>query len=113
MTLRAGSLNRRVMIEARNDKPDVYGDPGKSWVPVGSGDVWASIKVLSGIASVKADAEISEIRASIRLRFRADLRAGMRVTERGTGATFDVKAVLPDLEGREYVDLVCLGVRSG
>ena len=44
------------------------------------------------------------MRASIRIRFRSDITAGMRVL---IGlAVYQIEAVMPDLARREFVDLV-------
>lgn len=66
---------------------------------------WANIKHLSGSEAIKADAETSTVRVSIRIRYRMGLDAGMRVVH---GATvYAVKAVMPDEARREYLDLAC------
>ena len=66
--------------------------------------LWANVRHLSGSESIRSDAEASIVRASIRVRFRTDLNAGMRVLVGAKG--YDVTAVLPDLVGRQHVDLV-------
>lgn len=66
--------------------------------------VWASIRHLSGVESIKADATVSTVKASIRIRWRPGLNAGMRVVH-GL-RVYNVTAVMPDVGGREYVDLV-------
>ncbi|KRC30680.1 phage head closure protein [Acidovorax sp. Root217] len=103
--LRAGSLNRRITIQrpgtARNDLNEVV--PG-GWVDVAA-NVAASIKTLNGAQTIKADAVTSKVRASIRVRFRTDIDASMRVVH---GATvYQVLASIPDEERREHTDLVC------
>ena len=66
--------------------------------------VWADIRYLSGLETVKADAQTDISRCSIRIRWRSGITPGMRVTQ---GAiVFDVKAVLPDPTGRQWLDLV-------
>ncbi|MDA8521983.1 phage head closure protein [Acidovorax sp. NCPPB 4044] len=110
--MRAGDLNRRITIQRRGDAKGGWGGSPKpgadNWEEVGK--AWASIKTLSGLGAIKADAEMSVVKASIRLRWRADLAAGMRVLHGGT--VYDIKAVLPDTARREHVDLVC-EVREG
>ena len=59
----------------------------------------------NGAQTIKGDADISIVQASIRIRRRTDITAGMRVLD-GT-AVYDIKAVLPDEESRDRVDLVC------
>jgi len=102
--LKAGDLNRRVTIEAKTGGTDAWGQPlPDAWAPVCT--VWASIKNLSGLGAIKADAAVSVVRTSIRVRWRQGLKAGLRVVH---GATvYRIEAVLPDVQGREWVDLVC------
>ena len=68
-------------------------------------DAWASIRFMNGIESIKAGAQASTAKASIRIRYRDDLTTAMRVLH---GAkVFEIVAVLPDEQKREHVDLVC------
>lgn len=105
--MNAGKLNRRVVIEARQQGVDSWGQPlPDAWAPVAT--VWASIKNLSGLGAIRADAQTSTVKTSVRVRYRAGLAAGMRVVH---GATvYRIEAVLPDAAGREWVDLVCESV---
>jgi len=97
-------LNRRVTIEKKGQGTDDYGQPLPDvWEPLAT--VWASIKNLSGLGAIKADAAVSTVKTSIRIRWRTDVTAGMRVVHGTT--VYDVQAVLPDAAGRVYVDLVC------
>jgi len=97
-------LNRRVTIEKKGAGTDAWGQPlPDAWELVAT--VWASIKNLSGLGAIKADAAVSTVKTSIRIRWRTDVTAGMRVVH---GATvYRIEAVLPDVQGREWVDLVC------
>ncbi len=106
MTLDAGSLNRRITIQKLGQMHDEWGSPipgAENWVEVAK--PWASIKNLSGLGVIKADAQVSVVKTSIRIRYRTDITAGMRVLHGTT--VYDIKAVLPDDAGREHVDLVC------
>lgn len=101
--LAAGRLNQRITIESPSASVDSLGQPVVGWQVVAM--VWASIRHQSGAEAIKADAPISAVKASIRIRYRTGLDASMRVLH---GATiYHIKAVLPDLARREYVDLVC------
>lgn len=101
--MNAGSLNRRITLQRRAVGQDATGQPIETWQDVAT--VWANIRHLSGAESIKADQDVSVVRASIRIRYRAGLDAGMRVHH---GATvYEVKAVLPDEQRREHVDLSC------
>lgn len=99
----AGSLNRRITLQRRAVGQDATGQPIETWQDVAT--VWASIRHLSGVDSIKADRDVSVARASIRLRYRLDIDAGMRVKH--GGVIYGIKAVLPDEVKREYVDLAC------
>lgn len=105
--MQAGKLNTRIAIEKRGEGKDEWNQPVPGvWLPVAS--VWANVRHLSGTETLKADAVTSTVRASIRIRWRTGLDAGMRVLI--GAAAYDVQAVLPDLVRREHVDLVCARV---
>lgn len=105
--MKTGMLNRRIEIQRRGEAVDEWGQPApESWVKVR--DLWASIKHQNGSQSIKADTPTSRVRASIRIRYRTDIDAGMRVVYKGT--VYEIEAVLPDEEKRERVDLVCVVV---
>lgn len=98
----AGQLTERINIEQRTTTQDSIGQPVETWSLVSA--VWASIRHPSGLSAIKADADVSIVKASIRIRYRAGIDAGMRVVH---GLTiYDIKAVLPNRAGG-YVDLVC------
>lgn len=97
----AADLNQRVNIEQRASSQDELGQPIESWTLVAA--VWASIKHQSGLSAIKAEADVSVVKTSIRIRHRS-IDAGMRVVH-GTD-TYDIRAVLPDGK-KQYVDLVC------
>lgn len=98
-----GKLNRRVTIRkpAEGEYPD--GQPMTGWTDVAT--VWANVRYLNGVETVKAGAVTSVAKASIRIRRRTDVTANMQVVLGAT--TFAIQAVLPDEESRERLDLVC------
>lgn len=101
--MRIGTLNRWVTLQRRVETPTGTGGTQVTWVDIAS--VWASIKHPSGMETVRSDFPVSVVKTSIRIRFRDDLDATCRVVH---GATvYDIKAVLMDDVGREYVDLSC------
>jgi len=101
--MRAGTLNSRVTIKQRGAGSDGNGEPSTTWTDVCT--VWADIRHLSGIEAIKAGAELSTVKASIRIRYRSDLTAGMRVHHGST--VYEIEAVLPYELTREYVTLAC------
>ncbi len=98
--MRAGDLNTRITIESFTPG-DGWSDPG-GWAEYVS--LWANVRHLRGSEAIRSDAETSTVTASIRIRYRTDINAGMRCLV--AGKTYDLKAVLPDLVGRQHVDLV-------
>lgn len=101
--MRAGTLNARVTIEQPTAGQDTVGQPVRTWTTVAT--VWANIRHRSGAETIRGDADTSVVKVSIRIRYKTGLNAGMRVTH---GAdTYDVRAVLMDVEHKEYTDLVC------
>ena len=65
----------------------------------------ANILHQSGAAAIKGDGEASVVRVSIRIHYRADITAAMRVREGPD--TYQIDAVLPDKVRRKSVDLTC------
>lgn len=108
--MRAGKLNKRIKIQQMTETQDSTGQPIVEWTDLT--DVWANVKYLNGLQTIKSDGELNIQRASIRIRLRRDVTAGMRVL---LGATiFDIQAVLPDEEGDEFLDLACVaGANEG
>ena len=101
--MQAGSLSTRCVIQRKTAAADAWGTPEpQGWEDVAK--VWSNVRHQSGSESIRAGADVSIVRASIRIRFRSDITAGMRVLY--GGQVFDIEAVLPGAD-RTYVDLVC------
>lgn len=101
--MQAGRLNRRCTLQSPSQSVDALGQPIPGWTDVAT--VWGDIRLKSGLESIKAGAPVSTVQASIRVRYRAGITAGMRVVH--NLQAFNIVAVMPDVGGREYVDLVC------
>jgi SPP1 family predicted phage head-tail adaptor len=99
----AGKLTNRVVIERRSTSTDALGQPYTSWTTVAT--VWAWIAHLNGIEAIKAGADTSLIRTSIRIRWRTDVTAAMRI--RHNTDVYEIKAVLPRLQSGDFIDMVC------
>ena len=100
--MQAGRLNRRCVLQAPGTTQDELGQPIPGWTDVAT--LWADIRMKSGLESIKAGASVSTVQASIRIRYRAGVNAGMRVVH--NLVAYEIKAVMPDVGGREFVDLV-------
>lgn len=99
----AGDYRNRLVIEKADTVQDEVGQPVPGWVVVCR--PWASIMKPTGIQVVRADAEASVVKASIRIRYRTNVAAGMRALH--GGKVYAIRAVLLDDQKREHVDLVC------
>lgn len=104
--MRAGQLNSRIALERKVETATGTGGSTIAWEHIA--DVWANIRYLNGVETVKSGFPVSTANASIRIRWREDIDATCRaVYGSGENATyFEILAVLPDATGREYVDLV-------
>ena len=100
--MRAGRLRSRVMIQQRTDTQNEIGELVPTWSTLAA--VWADVIHNSGLETIKAGASASVVKASIRIRYRADVKPEMRVVKGSD--VYGIEAVLHD-QGREYCDLVC------
>lgn len=101
--MQAGRLNRRCTLQAPGTTQDELGQPIPGWTDVAT--LWADIRMRSGLESIKAGAPVSVVQASVRIRYRSGVNAGMRLIH--NLQAYEILAVQPDVGGREYVDLVC------
>lgn len=98
----AAQLDKRIRLEQRIAGQDALGQPMESWALVTT--LWASIRHASGLQTIKAGVDASIVRASIRIRYRADVDANQRVVH--GGVIYGIQAVLPN-QREGYIDLVC------
>ena len=104
--MQAGRLNRRCVLQTPGTATDELGQPIPGWTDVAT--LWGDVRLRSGLESIKAGAVVSTVQASVRIRYRTGINAGMRVLV--DSVPYEVLAVQPDVGGREYVDLVCQAV---
>lgn len=96
-------LNRKVVLQSATTVQDETGHPVPTWATLAP--VWANIRHLSGVETIRAGAQTSAVKVSIRIRYRDDVTASMRVVLGST--TYEIKAVMPDEAGRQFTDLAC------
>lgn len=101
--MRAQSLRHVVVIKRRADGRFPSGQPSTDWVQVGP-QRRASILHASGATTLRGNAQISTVKASIRLRYCTDVLPGMRAHH--GSVVYDIVGVLPDEVRRDHVDLV-------
>lgn len=97
------TMNQRVTLLKREQGRDAAGQSNESWGDVAT--IWANVKFQTGAEVLRANAETSIVRASIRIRTRNDVDGTWRV--RYLGAEYDVKSALPDSADRSFMFLVC------
>ncbi len=108
-TLRAGALKDRITIQRRLPG-GALGQPSQSWEDAFP-SIWAGIRFGSGSEAIRSGQPASEAKCSIRIRWRTGITADMRVVS--GGVTYEIEAVLPDMQRRQHVDLVCKVVGNG
>jgi SPP1 family predicted phage head-tail adaptor len=99
-------MNHRITLLRRQAGRDALNQPIEDWADVAT--IWADVRFQSGAEVLRANAEVSVKRASIRIRARKDIDASWRI--RYQGEEFDVKSALPD-DDRSFVFLVCESVK--
>ena len=96
-------MNHRITLLRRDSSVDAAGRLSQIWAEVST--VWADVRFQSGAEVVRANADVSLKRASIRVRARKDVDAGWRV--RYAGEEYEVKGPpLPDVD-RQFMFIVC------
>ena len=98
--MKAGQLRHLVALQSQVATQDELGQPSTSWLTVAT--VWADIRYQTGLSAIKSGADVSVVRVSIRMRYRA-INAGQRITHECV--VFHIEAVQPDVR-RAYVDCV-------
>lgn len=101
--MRAGRLNRRVVIQQRLAAENELGEKVSGWQNVAT--VWANIMQKSGMETIRSEMEMSVVNTSIRIRYRTDINAGMRVADGST--IYEIRSVVLDRQSKQYVDLIC------
>lgn len=96
-------LNQRITLLRRATGVDSLNQPIDTWAALP--DLFADVRFQSGMETLRAGAEVSVLRASIRVRARADIDSGMRA--RYLNTDFDIKAVVPDSADRRFMFLIC------
>ena len=99
--LKVESLRHRVLLQSRVDTVDSIGQPSTSWLTTAT--VWADVRYLTGLGALKAGADTSVGKCTIRMRYRS-INAGQRIVY--GNETFDIQSVLPDGE-KVHIDCVC------
>lgn len=111
MSLPAGKLRHRVLIQQQVTTKDEDGVQTTTWVNVAT--VWASVEPLSAREFIQSGQTQSAVAARITMRYRDGLSPSMRLIHRGE--IFNIADLLPDkVSGLEYITIpVSAGVNDG
>jgi SPP1 family predicted phage head-tail adaptor len=103
-SISAGSLNRRITIQAESPTQDESGQPLNSWTDVLH--TWASIHAATGKEIFAASGFVSELTHVLTIRFPSvPVHSPMRVLFRGR--VFIIQAVSDPTEDRVQLNLLC------
>ena len=75
--MRAGELRHRITLQKNNPAPNSIGEAVDTWTDLAT--VWAAIEPLSGNRLFQAQQANSEIQGVVRIRYRSDVLATMRI----------------------------------
>lgn len=101
--MRAGSLKDRIEIQHKVEVRDEFGQPIATWATYKM--VWSDFRFLNGTETIKAGADASELKASVRIR-NLPVTNQMRVLFKGV--VYEITAVLP---ARTHIDLTVAKVK--
>ncbi len=96
------NLRDPIVVQQLTGGVDTAGQPVNTWTDLAT--IWADIRYNNGTQAIKANEEASITQASMRVRARTDITTDMRIL--ANGKLFDIKAILPVKNTRQYMDLV-------
>lgn len=96
-------MNDRITLRRRVTGQDAAGQPAEVWEDLAS--VWSRVLFQTGAEAIRANAETSIVKVSIRIRRRSDLDTSMRAAFKGV--EYDIKSALPDSQDVRFMFLVC------
>ena len=106
--MRIGALRHRVSLQKlEHVQNQTTGEMGESWVQVKK--LYARVEPLSAREFIAAQQENSEVSARITIRYRNDIKPGMRFVHRGN--IYDIQGHLPD--NHSGLDYITLPVKQG
>lgn len=93
----AGRLSTELVLEVRSGDADAYGGFSGAWSPIAT--VWARLEPVSSASLPWAGQSLDEATHRVTMRFRDDVKAGMRFTR--DARIFVIRSVTdPDETGR-------------
>jgi SPP1 family predicted phage head-tail adaptor len=105
MALRAGRLNKRVVIEQSTPAQDEFGEEVDSWAAIPNGTRWAAVDPLTGTERFAAQQVNPRVSHRVTIRYMAGVTAKMRVLY--GSRVLEIDAALNPEERGEYLELLC------
>lgn len=79
--MRAGDLDRKIVIQSFTETQDAYGAPVKTWAAFAT--VWAQVRPVRGREGFEAEQVAAQILATFRIRYLAGVLLTMRISYDG------------------------------
>jgi SPP1 family predicted phage head-tail adaptor len=103
--MRLGPLRHKLRIEEQSQTQDgTTGAITVAWETVAT--VYGAIEPLSVRNFLAADAVQSKIEANIRIRYRSDINASMRIVDVATSNVYNIEGILPDAKTGRHSMLI-------
>ena len=113
MSIAAGKLDKRVLLQRPENSKDSFGGIVSTWTDVGW--LWANLSYLSGREFLKNGLNAESCNVSVQVR-KSKLTAGISPEWRLVyqSKVFNIQAVLPDSVHAEVINLPCIeGMNAG
>ncbi|ORF23820.1 hypothetical protein BGI15_03100 [Snodgrassella alvi] len=113
MSIAAGKLDKRVLLQRPEISKGSLGGIDRKWIDVGR--LWANLSYLSGREFLKNGLNAESCNVSVQIR-KSKLTAGISPEWRLVyqGKVFNIQAVLPDSVHAEVINLPCIeGMNAG
>lgn len=101
--MRAGKLDRRIVIESFTTSQNGYGELIKSWSTLAT--VWAEVNPKSGREFFASNQRIAEFETVFRIRYRSDITINEKYRISYGGKYYDIKHIA-EVGRREGLDLL-------
>ena len=101
--MRIGDLNKRITLQYQTKTPDGMGGFTVVWVDAAS--VWAAIWPVSASETIQAAQATMTITHRIRIRYRAVLKAGWRISY--AGRFFNIVSIIDPNMAHRWLDVMC------
>jgi len=107
--MRAGALDRRVLIERKSVTRDAYGAEVIAWTTVAtvSASALDDLGSKSGMESVRQGIRVLEKLTRVVIRYRADITSDMRVTLIDRSRVLQIVSIA-EIGRREGTELMCM-----